>query len=66
VSEKMNIKSVLTPQGFLTVGGVVLVLLGVLGFIGVIGPTPEQVSSDNCGGLIILRISLTLFSALSH
>lgn len=38
----MNMKDVLTPHGFLVVGGVVLVLLGVLGFIGVIGPTPEQ------------------------
>jgi hypothetical protein len=38
----MNLQSVLTPKGFLTVGGVVLVLVGVLGFIGVIGPTPEQ------------------------
>jgi hypothetical protein len=38
----MNLHSVLTPKGFLTVGGVILVLVGVLGFIGVIGPTPTQ------------------------
>jgi hypothetical protein len=38
----MNLKDVLTPHGFLVVGGVILVLVGVLGFIGVIGPTPEQ------------------------
>lgn len=38
----MDLKSVLTPKGFLTVGGVVLVLVGVLGFIGVIGPTSQQ------------------------
>lgn len=31
-----------SPKGFLQVGGVVLVLVGVLGFVGVIGPTPEQ------------------------
>lgn len=38
----MDFKNILTPRGFLTVGGVVLVLLGLLGFVGVIGPTPEQ------------------------
>jgi len=32
----------LTPKGFLTVGGAVLILVGLLGFWGVIGPTPEQ------------------------
>lgn len=37
----MDLKSLLTPRGFLTVGGVVLVLLGLLGFV-VIGPTPQQ------------------------
>lgn len=38
----MDFKNVLTPRGFLSVGGVVLLLVGILGFIGVIGPTPEQ------------------------
>ena len=37
----MDFKNLLTPHGFLTVGGVVLVLLGLLGFV-VIGPTPSQ------------------------
>jgi len=32
----------LTPKGFLQVGGVVLILVGILGFIGVIGPGPED------------------------
>lgn len=32
----------LTPKGFLTIGGVVLLLVGILGFIGVIGPTPDK------------------------
>lgn len=31
-----------TPKGFLQIGGVVLLLVGVLGFVGVIGPTPGQ------------------------
>ncbi len=31
----------MNPKQFLTLGGIVLVLVGVLGFIGVIGPTPE-------------------------
>ncbi len=31
-----------TPKGFLTVGGVVLVLVGILGFVGVTGPMPES------------------------
>ena len=33
---------VLTPKGFLQIGGIVLVLIAVLGYVGVIGPTPEQ------------------------
>ncbi len=32
----------MTPRSFLLVGGVVLVLVGILGFIGVIGPTAEN------------------------
>jgi hypothetical protein len=31
-----------TPNGFLKVGGAVLVLVGILGFVGVIGPTADQ------------------------
>lgn len=30
---------IFTPNGFLKLGGVVLVLVGILGFVGVIGPT---------------------------
>ena len=33
---------VFTPKGFLQIGGVVLVLLAILGYVGVIGPTPES------------------------
>lgn len=32
----------MNPKKFLLIGGVVLVLIGVLGFVGVIGPTAEQ------------------------
>ncbi|MEK7605537.1 MAG: DUF4383 domain-containing protein [Patescibacteria group bacterium] len=38
----MDFKNILTPRGFLTVGGVILVLVGVLGMVGVIGPTPDK------------------------
>ena len=31
-----------TPKNFLTVGGIVLVVVGLAGFIGIIGPTPER------------------------
>ena len=30
------------PKSFLTIGGIVLVLVAILGFIGVIGPTAEK------------------------
>lgn len=33
---------ILSPKGFLQVGGVVLVLVGLLGFFGPIGPTAED------------------------
>lgn len=32
----------LNPKGFLMAGGVILVLVAVLGYLGLIGPTPEQ------------------------
>ena len=34
--------SLFTPKGFLMWGGVVLVLIAILGYVGVIGPTAEQ------------------------
>lgn len=33
--------NILTPKGFLTIGGIILLVVGVLGFF-LIGPTPEQ------------------------
>ena len=32
----------MNPKQFLQIGGVVLILVGVLGFLGVIGPTPDK------------------------
>ena len=33
--------NILSPEGFLKVGGTVLLVVGVLGFFALIGPTPE-------------------------
>jgi len=32
----------MNPKQFLVIGGIVLLLVGVIGFFGIIGPTPEQ------------------------
>jgi hypothetical protein len=32
----------MNPKQFLTIGGVVLVLVGILGYVGVIGPTADR------------------------
>jgi len=32
----------MNPKQFLLIGGIVLILVGILGFVGVIGPTAEQ------------------------
>lgn len=32
----------MNPKQFLLIGGIVLALLGLVGFLGIIGPTPEQ------------------------
>jgi len=34
--------ALLNPKGFLTYGGIILLLVGILGYAGVIGPTPES------------------------
>ena len=34
--------ALLNPKGFLTYGGIILLLVGILGYVGVIGPTPES------------------------
>jgi hypothetical protein len=32
----------MNPKQFLTIGGIILLLVGIIGFFGIIGPTPEQ------------------------
>jgi len=32
----------MNPKQFLVIGGIVLVLVGILGFVGIIGPTPDD------------------------
>lgn len=34
--------NIFTPKGFLQVGGTILVLLAILGYVGIIGPTPDR------------------------
>lgn len=33
--------NIFSPKGFLQIGGVILVVVGILGFIGIIGPAPD-------------------------
>lgn len=37
---------ILSPKGFLQVGGVVLVLVAILGYVGLIGPTSDSLFGD--------------------
>lgn len=32
----------MNPKSFLTIGGIILVIVGIVGFLGIIGPTSEQ------------------------
>lgn len=34
--------NILTPKGFLQIGGIILVVVGILGFIGILGPTEDS------------------------
>ncbi|MEK7663864.1 MAG: hypothetical protein AAB340_00215 [Patescibacteria group bacterium] len=38
----MGLNFLLSPQGFLKVGGVILIVVALLGFIGIIGPTSNS------------------------
>lgn len=59
----------MNPKQFLLIGGVVLVLIGILGFVGVIGPTPEASlfgsawwfdSAENWAHLVLGIVALVL------
>ena len=59
---------ILSPKGFLQVGGVVLVLVAVLGFVGIIGPTAESLfgsywyfdNVENLAHLVLGVVALVL------
>lgn len=38
----MGMDHILSPKGFLKIGGIVLILVAILGFIGIIGPTADE------------------------
>ncbi len=59
----------MNPKQFLQIGGIVLVLVAILGFVGVIGPTPEQSifsgnwyfdSGENWAHLVLGIVALAL------
>ncbi len=64
-----------SSKGFLKVGGLVLVLVAILGYIGVIGPTPEKSifgsfwwfdNKENLAHLVIGVAGLVAASVLSN
>ena len=64
----------MTPKLFLQIGGVVLILVGILGMVGVIGPTAEQSlfgdpwwfdSTENYAHLILGVVGLAASFVLS-
>ncbi len=64
----------MNPKQFLKIGGAVLALAGVLGFVGVIGPTPEQSAfgdswwfdnSENWAHLVLGAVALLASAMLS-
>ncbi len=69
---------VLSPKGFLQVGGVVLVLVAVLGYVGLIGPTSDSLfgeywyfdNAENIAhlvlGVVALIASVTISSSLQR
>ncbi|MBI2634018.1 MAG: hypothetical protein HYW80_01770 [Parcubacteria group bacterium] len=64
----------MNPKQFLQYGGGILVLVGVLGFVGVIGPTAEQSifgstwwfdNGENCAHLVLGVVGLVAAYVLS-
>ena len=68
----MGLNYLLSPQGFLKVGGAVLVVVGVLGFVGVIGPTENSLfgsswffdNAENWAHLVLGVVALAAAFAL--
>lgn len=62
--------SLITPKSFLQIGGIVLVLVAVLGYVGVIGPTPEDSIFgaawyfDNVENIVHLVLGVVALAAL--
>ncbi|MDP3727692.1 MAG: hypothetical protein Q8R35_03600 [bacterium] len=59
----------MNPKQFLLIGGIILVLVGILGFVGVLGPTAEESifgsawwfdSSENWAHLVLGIVALLL------
>lgn len=60
-------KDALAPKGFLTIGGVVLVLLGILGFVGFsIGSALVFDNSENIAHLVLGLVALLLVFVLKN
>ncbi len=67
--------NIFTPKGFLQVGGVVLVVVALLGFFGIIGPTPERSifgegwwfdNAENWAHLVLGVVALLAMYALKN
>jgi len=63
----------MNPKQFLIIGGIVLILVGILGYAGIIGPTPEQSifgaawwfdSAENLAHTVLGIVALALAFAL--
>lgn len=62
----------MNPKKFLLIGGIVLIAVGILGFIGIIGPTPERSlfgetwwfdNGENWAHLLLGIVALLLLAA---
>jgi hypothetical protein len=42
IYRKNNMNKLFNPKGFLQIGGAVLLLVGILGYVGIIGPTADK------------------------
>jgi hypothetical protein len=69
----MGLNFLLSPDGFLKVGGTVLVIVGLLGFVGLIGPTENSIfgsywffdNAENWAHLVLGAVGLVAAFTLS-